>query len=230
MECIYLPELNTDNKYYRVTDTEAHHLKVLRLQSGDKIFITSGKGLLALATIDRISKNDFAANIIEFYYNGSELDFKIGLAIGIMDNRDRFEFAIEKCTEHGVCDIFPLVTDYSQQIKINQARLLTKTIHTIKQCKRSMLPVIHNPTSITDVLQNNDYDRIILADENGITPETKLKQFANSIIYVGPEGGFSEREIEIFDKTNIVSWTFGNRRLRTETSAIMGVSLLAIGF
>ena len=241
MECIYLPELNTNDKYYKIPDTEAHHLKVLRLQSGNEILITSGKGISALAIIDRISKNDFSVNIIDYYHNKGELDFRIGLAIGIMDNRDRFEFAIEKCTELGVSDIFPLITDYSQQNKINKERLITKTISTIKQSKRAILPVIHHPISIMELINNRyetttkdntsaKYSRIILADENGITPETKLYKPTNTLIFIGPEGGFSELELDIFDKNNIIKWKIGDTRLRTETATIICIGLLSLGF
>jgi 16S rRNA (uracil1498-N3)-methyltransferase len=230
MECIYLPELNTNNKYYQISNTEAHHLKVLRVQSETPILVTSGKGLSALSTINRISKNDFSISIIEYYYNKGEVNFKIGLAISILDNRDRFEFAIEKSTELGVSDIFPLITDYSQQSKINKDRLIIKTINAIKQCKRSILPTIYNPMSIAELLNNNNYNRIILADEYGITPEIKLKEPTDSIIFIGSEGGFSKNELDIFDKKNIIKWNLGNRRLRAETSAITGISLLSFGF
>ena len=197
MECIYLPELNNSNKYYQVPDAEARHLKVLRVQSGDKTLITSGKGIFALATVNRSSNSNFSVEIIEYYHNKSELDFKIGLAIGILDNREKLEFAIEKSTELGVNDIFLLLTDYSQRNKINKDRLITKTINTIKQCKRSMLPIIHNPISIFDLLNNNNFDRIIIADESGINPKAKLEKNINSLIFVGSEGGFSKAELDI---------------------------------
>lgn len=241
MECIYLPELNIDNKYYQINSTEAHHLKVLRLQSAEQVLITSGKGISALATIVRNSKNDFSVNIKEYYFNKGEINFKIGLAIGILDNKDRFEFAIEKSTELGVSDIFPLITDYSQQTKINKERLITKTINVIKQCKRSILPTIHNPITTLELLNDNEkkldcynlslnFDRIILGDEYGIVPEKETHKISNSIIFIGSEGGFSKKELDVFDEKKVIKWNFGNRRLRTETAAITGIILLSIGF
>ena len=234
MECIYIPDLNTKNTNYKITDDEAHHLKVLRIQSGEQVLITSGTGQMAQAIINRISKNDFEANIIKYLNNMGEVCFKIGLAIGILNNRERFEFAIEKCTELGVNVIYPLITHHSQQNKINKDRLITKTINTIKQCKRSILPTIHNPISIAELLENEkSFDRIIIGSEGGINVTTKLEKSIDTLIFIGPEGGFSNYELNIFrDKIseNIIMWNLGNRRLRTETAAIAGITLLSLGF
>ena len=94
-----------------------------------------------------------------------------------------------------------------------------------------MLPIIHNPISIFELLNNNNFDRIIIADESGISPKIKLEKNINSLIFVGPEGGFSKAELDIFNENkNVVTWSFGNRRLRAETAAITGISLLSLGF
>jgi len=234
MECIYIPELNIKNTNYKILNDEARHLKVLRLQSGNQILITSGKGLMAIASVNRVAKNDFELNIIEYFENWGELDFKIALAIGILDNRERFEFAIEKCTELGVSDIYPLITEYSQQNKINENRLVTKTINTIKQCKRSILPTIHHPTTIVELLESEKkFDRIIVADENGTDVNEKLEKSIDTLVFIGSEGGFSNVELNIFRNKiseKIVIWNLGNRRLRTETAAITLISLLSLGF
>jgi 16S rRNA (uracil1498-N3)-methyltransferase len=245
MECIYIPEINQNETNYKISDNEAHHLKVLRLQSGNQVLITSGKGQMAIATINRTSKNNFEANIIKWFNNNmGEVNFKIGLAIGILDNRERFEFAIEKSTELGISAIYPLITEHSQQNKINKDRLITKTINTIKQCKRSILPTINHPTTITELLENEkSFDRIIVADENGTNVTKKLENDINTLLFIGSEGGFSDDELNIFRKKvprkkvpdnvvidNVVMWNLGNRRLRSETAAITGVSLLSLGF
>lgn len=235
MECIYLPELNETKIYYSISGTEAHHLKVIRINTGDTILVTNGKGISALANMERISKENYSATIKEFYKNIGELDFNVGLAIGILNNRDRFEFCLEKCVELGITDFYPLITDYSQNNKINIERLKNKSISTLKQCKRSVLPTIYNPISIIELLEKaNRYDRIIIADESGIVPTKKQEIISNTFIFIGPEGGFSDKEIELFfnfsSSKNIIKWNLGNRRLRAETAAIIGVSLLSFGF
>jgi RsmE family RNA methyltransferase len=138
-----------------------------------------------------------------------------------------------------------LQTDFSQQTKINSERLYNKSIAAIKQCKRSCLPTIYPPILLDKLIEriadnsNNDYfdsnhcknqnAQIILADEKGILPMKTLQtsEANNSIVFVGAEGGFSEREIKLFPNT-ITKWKLGNRRLRAETAAITAVSILSI--
>jgi len=229
MECIFVSELNLNSIKLLIPTVEAKHLKALRIKQNEQILITNGNALSAIATVERISKNDYQANIKEFLPNYGELDYPLSLAIGIIDAQPRFEFAIEKCIELGVSEIFPLILDYSQHKKVNQERLTAKAIATIKQCKRSKLPTIHFPQTVSQLLKklsNSDEKyQLILTDENGIKPSNILNENHNTIIFVGCEGGFSERELSLFPH-HTVTWNLGNRRLRAETAAIISVGIL----
>ena len=172
MECIFARELNLNSTKLSVPTVEAKHLKALRIKDNERILITNGDGLSAVATIKRIDKNDYFAYIEELLPNYGELDYSLALAIGIIDSPTRFEFAIEKSIELGVSEIYPLILDYSQCKKINQERLTSKAISALKQCKRSRLPIIHNPqtlanlfTKISNCIEEN---QIILADAGGL--------------------------------------------------------------
>ncbi|MPN46579.1 hypothetical protein SDC9_194170 [bioreactor metagenome] len=108
-------------------------------------------------------------------------------------------------------------------------RLIAKAISAIKQCKRSRLPKIHLPQTIDSLISNIDtlnYQNIFLADENGVKPQINIHNSKNSIIFVGAEGGFSERELNLFP-TKTIKWNLGNRRLRAETAAISMLSILS---
>ena len=230
MECIFASDLNLDSTKLAIPATEAKHLKALRIKPQERILITNGNALSAIATVERTNKNDYLATIEEFIPNLGELDYSLSLAIGIIDAQPRFEFAIEKCIELGVSEIFPLILDYSQQKKINQERLISKAIATIKQCKRSKLPTIHLPQTVANLLENIassiEKYQLILADENGINPlSIPTVSRSNTIIFVGAEGGFSERELSLFPKQT-VKWKLGNRRLRAETAAIVSMGIL----
>lgn len=229
MECIYIENLNDNDISISVPLDEAKHLKALRINSNEKILITNGKGLSAISTVERKNKNEYIAHTDKYIYNVGELNCLLSIAIGILDSKDRFEFAIEKCIELGVAEIFPLVLDYSQSTKINMERLIAKAISAIKQCKRSRLPKIHLPQTIDSLISNIDtlnYQNIFLADENGVKPQINIHNSKNSIIFVGAEGGFSERELNLFP-TKTIKWNLGNRRLRAETAAISMLSILS---
>jgi 16S rRNA (uracil1498-N3)-methyltransferase len=243
MECIFVEELNLNSTKLAIPTVEAKHLKALRIKPNEQILITNGNGLSAIATverinknierinknIERINKNDYLANVEKLLPNYGELDYSLSLAIGILDSQDRFEFALEKCVELGVAEVFPLILDYSQHKKINQTRLISKAIAAIKQCKRSKLPTIHSPQTVRHLLENifnsTEKHQLILADENGENPSNiPITKTHNTIIFVGSEGGFSAKELSFFPQQTI-KWNLGNTRLRAETAAIVSVGI-----
>jgi|YNPMSStandDraft_1061717.scaffolds.fasta_scaffold00011_84 16S rRNA (uracil1498-N3)-methyltransferase len=225
MECIYIPDLSKNSISIQIPESEIRHIRALRLKKGDDIMITNGEGISCYAKINYLNKNECFAEVNFFLEdNHAELIRKVALALGILQDRDRFEFALEKAVELGVSEFIPLITDYSQKNKINVERLRAKAIAALKQCKRSFLPIIYNPIKLDEIIKFN-YDCIILADSDGSKPY--LKSNNESIIYVvGPEGGFSSKELELLQIYKAIRWNLGNRRLRAETSAIVGLSLI----
>jgi len=229
MECLYLPELSENQNDINLIGDELKHLFVLRLRVGEKIIITNGKGLSAISSLKSISKNIAILSPQEYFINSGELAYPLGLAIGILDNRERFEFTLEKSIELGISDFYPLITDFTQKKTIQKTRLEAKAISALKQSHRSNLTTIHPPISLQKLFsEQNKFDTIILADYNGVKPElTKL--FKSSLVLIGPEGGFSYNEIEfIKNQKSAKSINIANRRLRAETAAILAVGLVAL--
>lgn len=228
MECIYIANLSENSKRLLVPFDEARHLKALHLQTGDKVMVTNGMGCVAITELERTSKTEYIANVQETMLNYGELPHKVALAIGILDDKSRFEFVLEKCVELGVCEIFPLILDFSQKKEINRERSQAKMIAAVKQCKRACVPYLH-PEQTLDQLFSPDgvyhrYDNLILADEKGSAP---CRLEGNSILFVGCEGGFSNRELTLFPN-NVVSYTLGSRRLRAETAAIVALTFFCV--
>ena len=228
MECLYYPELNEQTKFADIIGAEAKHLKALRLRDNDKIMITNGTGLCAVSTVQRISKEEYRLSVKEYLSGHGEMPRKVGLAMGLLDSRDRFEIALEKAVELGVSDFYPLISDYVQGKKYNKSRTELKVIAATKQCKRARLMNVYDLVSIVDFAEmTKDYDQIILADENGQEPsQTVLKK--SVLLLIGPEGGFSEDEIKTFKKdSRTESWNLGNRRLRAETAAVVCAGIVS---
>ena len=227
MECLYSPDLKQSNTSVLLSKDEEKHLRVLRLKDNEEIYLSNGKGLLALAKVN-FRNNMPMITPLEFYKNYGELNAKITVAICQIQSRERVEFLVEKAVELGVVEITIVHCDYSQKFNISEERLKNKAIASLKQSHRSVLPQLKFEKSISSFITKIDNKIVpILLDESGENPlEEVIKN--DSMIFVGCEGGFSKGELEILSKMeNLHRWKLGNRRLRAETAAIKAISVLS---
>ncbi len=229
MHCLFHPKLKKGVQDYFFDIDELKHLKALRLRVGEKVMITNGRGLTLLGYISYFQKNQLIIRDAEFFENTGELDFKISIGLSILENRERMEFALEKCIELGAKEFIPLITENCQKSTINHERLQTKSLAALKQCQRSELIKIYSPTDILSLEKKiNDFDSIFLADINGETYNKNYRKGTN-LILVGPEGGFSKAEVNFIKKNpKTIPINLGNRRLRAETAAIAMMTLLSL--
>jgi 16S rRNA (uracil1498-N3)-methyltransferase len=227
MEWFYCEDLKSDSKHIAIIEEEYKHIKAHRIKVNEKIIITDGKGLAFECRIINLSKRDCLIELLNPIEEQMSAHRKITLAMPILDNRERFEFALEKGTELGISNFIPLITKYSSKKPLNQARLKAKAISTIKQCQRATLPTISNAIDISELIEaipNNQY--IIVADINGIKPKNNIIE-KDILLIVGPEGGLSDKELDMLSRKSKVSfWKLGNTRLRAETSAIVLMGLV----
>jgi 16S rRNA (uracil1498-N3)-methyltransferase len=218
MECLYNPDFDENSSSIILSDEEHKHTKALRLKPGDEVLITNGKSISAKCRMIDFSKTQSEFKIIKIFENFNEKEIKLSVALGLLDTKDRFEFALEKCIELGIKEFIPLISDYSSKKRPNISRLETKAIAALKQSKRSSLPKIHEPIELNDLLKKNN-SQIILCDENG---NSDFNKTLNPLLLVGPEGGFSNQEISLIKSKNANLLSLGSSRLRAETALIAG--------
>lgn len=219
MECLFSPEFNKNSSIITIEGDEAKHAKALRLKINDEILITNGKGLTALCKFTEFNKFQSQFHVIEFFEKMGEPNEHLHVAIGILDNKDRFEFALEKAVELGISEFTPLITRYSKNSIINSDRLFAKSVAALKQSKRSVLPVINQPIKLEELLKMNT-SNLIVADENGTE---SVNVSGNMLLLVGPEGGFSNEELMMINKYKPQKLNLGARRLRAETALIASI-------
>jgi 16S rRNA (uracil1498-N3)-methyltransferase len=228
MHCLFNPQVKRGLREYFFDEEELKHLKALRLKVGEKIMITNGQGLSLTGIIMLIQNNFLYIDNPVFFENYGELDINVCIGMSILENRDRMEFALEKCVELGAKEFIPLITKNCERRNINIDRLRVKSLAAMKQCQRSKLITIYPPMEIGELWDRYlDFERILLADKNG---ERFDKRFISgrNLILVGPEGGFTKEEINFIEKnpkTKLIS--LGKRRLRSETAAIVMMTLLS---
>jgi 16S rRNA (uracil1498-N3)-methyltransferase len=224
MECLYLPDLIKGNNTIQLPKDECQHLKALRLRTGDSIMLTNGIGLGADGIIEINGTKQAQVRINHFFEEMGEIERNVTLALGILSNRERFEFALEKAIELGVKTFVPLITKHCQKNIVKHERMQAKAIAAIKQCKRARLPEIAEPISLVSFLESIPSDtQLVHATQFG-NPAREFQFHSNVIMFVGPEGGFAPEEEELLTKKNASPINFGNRRLRAETAAMIGTA------
>ena len=201
-----------------------HIIKSYRRDIGDILNFTNGNGLLAECRIIEKGKK-IKVKIVKLSKKKPN-KVSIHIAISPLKNPSRFEWLIEKATEIGVKEITPIITKYSEKKKVNHERIERITISSLKQSNQLFKPKINNTEKFSDFLKNNS-DQKIMANLKTKKFLKKESISSNQIcLIIGPEGGFSDDEIQEAKNNKITEISFGKNRLRSETAAIYGLSIL----
>jgi 16S rRNA (uracil1498-N3)-methyltransferase len=216
----YTKPENISESRLELTDQEARHAaKVLRFNVGDEMFVSDGRGNLYRTLITSLTKKSVVAEIKETDFK-EEPEFKKVLGFGAIKKRDRLEFAIEKAVELGAWEICVFNADHSERAKVNEERLQSIALSAFKQSKRKWLPEIIYKDSLEEVLSYYKEHSVLMAH---MTAESQIPEVLNSrnnLLLVGPEGGFSDREVEIVKGRETRFLSLGKNRLRAETAVV----------
>lgn len=226
MECFYFETLTTRDNEILISGEEYKHLKALRIQKGERICIVNGKGLSAFGFVKGISKNYYDVQILNFVENLGEIEKKVDIAVGILENKERYEYAFEKSVEFRISEFYPLITKHTQKLKIEEERLLRKGISAIKQTYRSRLPIINPPIYLNELMKKfKEYDKVFVFDLEG--KKFEYSDFDSTLLVVGPEGGFAESEIKsVARRKNVEIVKICDYPLRSETAVVSALAIL----
>lgn len=224
----FLPSPAEKGDRVALESEEAHHARVRRLARGDAVALFDGKGRSYVGTVDRITTKQIEIVIsTELPARSGESSLALTLAIAMLKS-DRFEWAIEKAIELGVARIRPFVSEHSlaRPSASRQTRWRAIALSAVKQCGRSVVPIIDTPGSFRAVLADADPCRVLCwerATSDGSTAAATSPSQATLII--GPEGGFSDAEVDHARATGCVIMSLGPRILRAETAAVAALTL-----
>lgn len=211
------PKLNELN-YFELEGQEAKHAsKVLRKKEGDLLILVNGKGCKATAEIQSIQKNSVKLSI-QSREQRSEPDSKKVLGLGIIKIRDRFEFAIEKAVELGATTICLFDAEHSERTRSKRDRLEAIIQSAFKQSGRWWMPDLVIKEDLKKVLFEFADHEMIMAHEKTNVEVPNFSSKKEKLLLVGPEGGFSEAEVNLVKEAggNLIS--LGENRLRAETA------------
>ncbi len=230
MPCFYTPDLKEQDSGITISGEEYHHIiDVFRKSTNDKILLTNGKGLLVKAKIISISKKKIVVSILT-RNKEKQSQPKIAVAFSLLKKKHDF-LIIEKLTELGIKEFFPIITDRTVRKSSKNTNLKFRKIAVtaIKQCDNAFLPEVNITTSLTELLENikNKYVPVVALE----TRESRqLWEILSSLeeehicLIIGPEGGFTNKEIEMFKSKGIQTFSLGNHIVRAETAAIAASS------
>lgn len=234
---------NFTDTQVRITGDDYNHLKnVLRIQPGDDVFVSDGTGRDVIATVCDICDGEIVADIIREHAGNVELPCEIVL-YQALPKADKMEYIIQKCVELGAARIVPVETSRCI-VKLDDKNKVKKVERWQKiasgaseQSQRSRIPEISSVMSWKEAVQDaQKLSRRVIPYEhkNGAGELRKLLRDAAELdignigIFIGPEGGFTEKEIEEAAAAGIEPVTLGHRILRTETAGMALVAALML--
>ena len=220
--------LPLSNDFILSEETSKHVSQVLRMKEGEEIRITDGNGQTIIAEIVLPDKKKTKVKTIRKEF--SELPKpEIIIAISLIKNTNRFEWFAEKATEIGVSAIIPMICKRSEKTHFRKERIRSILISAMLQSQQSWLPQLSEPVKFPELIKNENEEQKFIA-HCLLEDKKDLKNLAmkakSKIILIGPEGDFTEEEIEQAIQHNYIPVSLGDTRLRTETAGIVAAVLL----
>lgn len=208
-------------------EEQTHIVKVLRMRSGEEIFVTDGKGNLAKGNLMFEGKK-VSLEVQEISENLPDFSRQLHIAIAPTKNIDRIEFFVEKATEMGISEITLLQTEQTERKNVNIEKIRKQSVAASKQSLRTHFPIINELTKFSDFIKeinpkttfvahcNENLERIDL----NLLSQTPQDQQQKITFLIGPEGDFSAKEIQILAEKGVNAVSLGKQRLRTETAGV----------
>jgi 16S rRNA (uracil1498-N3)-methyltransferase len=198
--------------------SEAHHLQVRRVASGDKLRLLDGMGGVGLGVVS-LGRKEARVEVIEAAQTPRPAT--LALAVGGGD-RDRFAWLVEKAAELGVTDLVPLETERTAHVSTrvrptHVEKLQARSFEAIKQCGAPWAPIVHPPATLTEVLASTG---LKLVAEQGSMPLARFSAREEVTCLIGPEGGWTARETDQMADAGCTFVRLSPNVLRFETAAL----------
>jgi len=229
MNLFYSPHI--EGKTHQLDESESKHaIRVLRLAKGDQVVLVDGRGGWHEAGIEEDHPKRCVLRIHKSLRNYQAQEYSLHLAVSPTKNMERFEWFLEKATEIGITEITPLLCHRTERKQVKMDRMDRILVSAMKQSLKAYKPVLNDPMHMEEFIKMetggirgiaycHGEDRAGLEDLGTNGPFTLL---------VGPEGDFTELELELALSHAYKPIDLGESRLRTETAAVYITAALSI--
>ncbi|HEY6118588.1 MAG TPA: 16S rRNA (uracil(1498)-N(3))-methyltransferase [Pyrinomonadaceae bacterium] len=231
---------DADRQSVTIPADETRHLRdVLRIGSGDVVFVFDGVGNEYECIVSEPQRESTRLNILsKVAPRGAESPLQLTLALALLKG-EKFDLVIQKTTELGVQTIIPIATRFAD-VRIKDKRDVDHKVRrwqrialeAAKQCGRARVPMVSVPTDLSELLGSmpkKDCARLLFSERLGQPFEATINEIekpASIIALVGSEGGWADEEIEHARASGWKILTLSGRTLRAETAAIAVTALL----
>ena len=201
-----------------------HCIKVLRKKEGDEILVTDGKGYFYDARIIQAHPKHCIVNIVNTIDTPKNWNFNLQIAFAPTKNIDRIEWCAEKATEIGIDCFSPILCDHSERKEIKVQRIEKILISAMKQSQKAILPQLNEMQQFRKFIEQDFEGQKFIAhcyEQEKRELKEIYKKGNNALILIGPEGDFSEKEVELALSNGFIPVSLGESRLRTETAALV---------
>lgn len=222
-----------------IDGSDVNHIRnVLRMKEGEELLLSDGEGTDYHCRIHRLEENEVFCMVLDQETSRTEPPVKVFLFQGLPKS-DKMDHIVQKSVELGVYEIIPVqtarcVVKYDDKKKKSRQERWQKIAEgAAKQSHRGIVPEVRPVSAFADALNAaEDLDLILIPYENfkdmkatketiaGIRPGMRVG------IFIGPEGGFEQSEVDLAEKASAVPISLGSRILRTETAPLMLLSVL----
>ena len=235
----FVPEENLGLDVIRITGDDVNHAKnVLRLEPGEEVMISCGKGIDYHCKIQELHHDEILLSVFDEIPAMTELPVKIVL-FQARPKKDKMELIVQKAVELGAAEVVPVATrrcvvklDAKKEEK-KRARWQSIAESAAKQSGRGIIPEVSKVMSLKEAIAYaGELDRVLIPYElsdNMAESVGALQEAANTDsigVFIGPEGGFERTEVEQVMEAGGQPISLGKRILRTETAGLTTLSVL----
>jgi 16S rRNA (uracil1498-N3)-methyltransferase len=230
LNLFYTPDIVSG--IYSLNAEESRHCKtVLRLEEGDTVYLTDGRGALFTCRITDSKSKQVIVEVVSRQDDYGRRNYYLHLAVAPTKNIDRFEWFIEKATEIGIDEITPLICEHSERRKLRIDRIYKVVTSAVKQSLKAYHPVINELKEFKQFIAEPRKGQLFIAHLEEKDPVRLLEVYqkgSDVTILVGPEGDFSDYEMASALTSGYQCVSLGNSRLRTETAAIVACHSISL--
>lgn len=229
MHLFYTPKISAHTHVLDEQESK-HAIRVLRLKRGDEVILIDGHGGWYKARIEEDHHKACLLSITSKKENFKPLPYNLHIAISPTKNMDRFEWFLEKATEIGISRITPLICTRSERTKVKMDRLDRILVSAMKQSLKAYKPELSDPVKMENFINQSHNGTLAIAhchahERLSVRDLDSSDQYT---ILIGPEGDFTNEELQAALGAGYKPLHLGASRLRTETAGVHVCSVISI--